>query len=337
MKRRASKEKDGARILLGIAFLLAGLGLLGLSLHLQFRQSKPDGWKPSPCSIEKLELKTHRESTFPFFLECRFRYSWLGKEFVSTTAQSDGKTYASRSYEDLMGIRNEKASNPVCFINPTRPEEASLFLEDSRAIENFVVFIVGGAIIALIGVGLIRSGLKAQADGLLMVAVFSFFLCGGIVSSIQLLVMPVSRYLQTLFWQKCDATVIWSQVRRESSGRATGKRHRSSTYPDIFYEYRFAGQTHRSNNVSIMRVADNMSGYASKIIAKHPEGTKTYCYINPRQPWRAVLDRKLGWRWLMALFPLPFLAVGIFGLRWGLKEYRKEHAIAARRRARQNQ
>ena len=46
----------------------------------------------------------------------------------------------------------------------------------------------------------------------------------------------------------------------------------------------------------------------------NPSGAEITCYVNPRDPHMALIDRGLGWWALMALFPLPFAAIGLGGL-----------------------
>ena len=307
--------------LFGFIFLVAGLGLLGMSFYLLFQQTQPHGRVQTPCLIEKLETAAAADQRLPFSLTTRFSYTWQGAVHVSMQCLPDGQPLAHRNLEELETIRRDKLAAPVCFVNPDEPREASLFHHDAEKTDGLGVFVGGGIIFSCLGIGLIRSGRNPALDGLLLASVIGLFLAAGVYSSANLLVMPAFRYVETRFWQKCDATVIWSRVRSETS---KGGRRGSSCYPDIFYEYQYAGETRRSNNVTIMPVATNIGSYAQDIVAKNHEGARVICYVNPKNPGRAVLDRGIGWRWLMGLFPLPFLAIGGIGVHWGINEARKK-------------
>jgi len=57
----------------------------------------------------------------------------------------------------------------------------------------------------------------------------------------------------------------------------------------------------------------------------HPAGSKLTVFVDADKPWRAVLKRELGGWGLFALFPLPFLAVGVGGM-WAMFKKRREGA-----------
>jgi hypothetical protein len=124
-------------------------------------------------------------------------------------------------------------------------------------------------------------------------------------------------------WIETPCKVIWSHVRSHQSDDGT-------TYSvDIFYEYQFDGETHRSNNYGFF--GGSSSGHAGKkeVVDQYPRGSDQVCFVNPNLPEEAVL--KPGWSWsaFLALFPLVFGGVGLLVLIASFRSGRKTAASSA--------
>ena len=120
---------------------------------------------------------------------------------------------------------------------------------------------------------------------------------------------PLLRAYDARSWAECPAQIVSSTV--ESHAGSKG----GSTYNvAITFDYFFQGRNYRGTHYDFS--SGSSSGYEAKreIVDRFPEGARTTCWVNPKNPYDAVIDKGLGW-WLMwGLFPLPFLGVGLGGL-----------------------
>jgi len=57
-------------------------------------------------------------------------------------------------------------------------------------------------------------------------------------------------------------------------------------------------------------------GYDGKeaIADRYPRGMRTVCYVNPKDPTDAVIERGYTWELLVGLIPLVFVGIGGVGL-----------------------
>lgn len=150
-----------------------------------------------------------------------------------------------------------------------------------------------------------RSG---KAPVWVMALFFGVFTLFGILGTWFFLVRPMTLLWQSQSWDAKDCEVLSSQVQSHSSDDGT-------TYSvDIEYRYEVGGQTYTSDRFHFM--GGSSSGYAGKaaVVEKHPPGAVVTCWVDPEDPNEAVLDRSFRWIYLVGLFPLLFLAVGLGGV-----------------------
>jgi hypothetical protein len=320
-------------------FVAAGVGMAWSSLGTL-------AWDKVPCVVERFEIREDPAKNEPFTAEVSFRYEAAGKMRTGTKLTSSG---GGRSdYHKLAELRERffaggaPATDPFaveapagprrepaqCRVNPADPDDAVL-LADTGGIWGGLIFATFGGCFVAIGIGMIvasRSASKAAKIGARTAApagndspraiLFPFFFLFGAAGLGVLLGLVVPAWFQFFSartWVETPATVVWSRVRSHSDSDGT-------TYSaDVFYRYEFNGREYRSNRRSFF--SGSSSGHAGKqnTVDEHPPGKPIVCYANPRRPWEAVLERGLGWWALFTLFPLPFLAVGFFGLRWLLR------------------
>lgn len=102
-------------------------------------------------------------------------------------------------------------------------------------------------------------------------------------------------------YRKVRASRSWtSTVGRILSGRVeTGVESggddgtdTTSYYPAIQYEYQVDGRTYRGNDIAFNRRTYSTQKQAVAALRVYPEGGDMLVYYDPRQPGRAVLERK---------------------------------------------
>ena len=106
-------------------------------------------------------------------------------------------------------------------------------------------------------------------------------------------------------WVQTPCQVVSSEVLRG------GK----SSRVKIVYGYSVAGKEYESDQYCFMAISSNTATrWKRRVVADHPPGKQTVCFVNPGDPTEAVIHR--GWvpdMWWL-LFPIPFLGVGAVAL-----------------------
>lgn len=134
------------------------------------------------------------------------------------------------------------------------------------------------------------------------------FLLFGVVGTWFLLVRPLSLLWEARGWEARDCEVLSSHVGRHDSDEG------EDTYSiDIEYRYQVDGRVYTSDRYDFM--GGSSSGYEGKaaVVERHPPGATVTCWVDPEEPSRAVLNRSFRAVYLIGLFPLVFLAVGVGG------------------------
>ncbi|MBK1828600.1 DUF3592 domain-containing protein [Haloferula rosea] len=328
MTARKSGEKmsRGCGMLFGIGWTAFSSIFVAVGLFAFWSGVKTRTWEEVPCKILKFEIIDVVKEDPPFKVELAYRYSVDGKSYTGTQLKAEFK--GEEQYEDLAEIEDRiygGGEGSVCWVNPDDPTDAVLFHGGGDSWFGLIFVAFGGGFV-LIGLGLIFSAWRegnpkkavtevgdGEADGklggLLGCGFFGVFAAVGVGMLLGLVVPTGYRYFAVKGWVETPAEVVWSRV-RESSGD-DGPTYRA----DIFYSYQFEGRSYRSNGYSLTG-GGGSSGRDGKleIVEAHPKGKAITCYVNPKQPREALLNRSLGWWALFGLFPLPFAAIGLGGL-----------------------
>jgi hypothetical protein len=293
-------------------------------------------WKSVPCMIERFEISADQKQDPSFRPAVLYRYEVDGRKYTGTRLWKDKE--GSDDYETLAKVRERLAQGPEgrlnslsevaaeCRVKPDEPGTSTLLPSGSGEIWGGLVFAGFGGFFVLIGLGLIFGGpgkssktvsQKSNTDHpfAAMIA-FLFFGCAGLAMLGGLIIPKAIEWLSMRGWQETEAEVIWSRVRSKSSSDGT-------TYAvDLFYRYQVDGREYRSNRYDILGGSSSGAKGKSAVTHAHPEGSKLPVFVDPDKPWRAVVNRSPGWWGLFALFPLPFIGVGGWGL-WTMHKMRR--------------
>ena len=102
--------------------------------------------------------------------------------------------------------------------------------------------------------------------------------------------------------------IVASNLRSYSGNESTMYR------VDILYRYTFGGRTHRSNCYGFFGGSSSTRDWKERAVRAHPAGSRTVCYVNPDDPFEAVLDRSWNADMLFGLIPGVFVLVGGIGV-----------------------
>lgn len=305
-----------------LVFFLMGAGFAVAILVAAYQEAAVWVWPEVECTILSAGVEETGDDRDPYRPTVAYSYTVDGRTFEGhTLTRADATT---SSYDTARGPsdRYPVGAQTACRVNPDDPSESVL---ERRP--PWIVFVVllplifvavgaGGIIFiwrkspAIGGVGRLRSiserarggrnlGRRVELGvGLIFVAV------GGVVS-VFLLVLPAVRLVSALDWVETPATITASTLRSWSSDDGT------SYAADILYEYDAGGRSWLSNRRSFFPMGS--SGYegAHATVERYPAGSSTTCHVDPDDPSRSVLENGFRPAYLIGLFPLIFLFVGL--------------------------
>jgi hypothetical protein len=314
-------------------FLVLGLGFVAAILVATLRQAETYFWQQTECEIVRSEVVETGDSSSPYRAEVVYRYQAADGKIMECNRITAGPTSSSQSYSDAQTTtaRYQPGDTTVCYVDPDQPSQAVL----ERGLPWVALTALIPLVFAAIGAGGLwmtwraprphaeaRRAISGQASsGLKLWAPIAFggvFVLAGGAFFVGMGLLPWLRLLDARSWQETECTVLSSEVRSHRSDDGT-------TYSiDILYEYERDGRIRRSNQYSF--ASWSSSGYDSKaeVVAEHPPGTRTVCYVDPDDPGRAVLDRGLSWEYLIGLLPLIFVLAGAAVIRFGITSRNKQ-------------
>ena len=150
---------------------------------------------------------------------------------------------------------------------------------------------------------------QSKFSGWIAYVFFGIFALVGIIATYFMTWRPTMLILAAKSWEETTCVITSSEV-------AVNRGSDSTTYSvDIRYTYEAEwGETYQGDRYDFS--LGSSSGYESKarVVEAHPPGSEVTCYVDPKDPSKAVINRKAGLFMLWGLFPLPFLLVGLGGL-----------------------
>ncbi len=332
-----SKTKTGGcgATVFGVGWILFSSIFVAAGLWMAWGAIRAMGWEEVPCTITKFEIVRAEDKDDGFRADLAYEYRYAGRSHTGTRLWQSGKNERD-DYEDLVELREPLLIGPegqrpsaagamaTCKVNPSNPAESCLFKTKGGEVIGGVIFAIFGSFFVLIGVFIvlgdrvpavrsrpIKNGLPGTIFG---IAFFGIFGLAGFGMLFGLIVPKAIEWFRMRSWTETTAEIIDSRVARHSDSDGT-------TYSvDLFYRYEFAGREYRSNRYSL--IGGSSSGHKGKqeVVADHPSGSTLQVFVDPAKPWRAVVKRSAGWGALFALFPLPFIAVGVGGIWAGLRK-----------------
>jgi len=282
------------------------------------------GWTKVPSVIREFEVETDFNQRKPFRVKVAYDYQaggvtqtgrhvWLGNPATEDYEDISKcvATLTAKSPQPSADLRNFETE---CLVDPDNPTRAVL----SASGEGFV-FGTGLTAAVLLWAALfvffyrrqrVVGKLRERRDPILL-AFFLVFAVIGIGLSALTGWFLLERWQMTK-WTEVPATVVRSYLQQASGGR---RGRNPGTRTNILYRYEAGGREYLSNRTTILEAfTDSRSKRHAELVRDHPPGTAIQVFIAPGEPWRAVIDRNLGWSGLFLLFPLPFLALGGFGV-----------------------
>ncbi len=153
---------------------------------------------------------------------------------------------------------------------------------------------------------------------------FGLFFVVGVGFLIPFFIWPALRVVEARSWTETPCEILSSGVRTHSGDDG-------STYSvQVLFRYEIDGREHISDRYQFL--SGSSSGYErkAKAVEKIPPGTQTLCYVNPDDPFDAVLERGFTVDYLFGLVPLVFVLIGAGGVIFSLGAARAAKRDASR-------
>jgi hypothetical protein len=338
-RRRAASKPAGVAGKLGLTlffFFFFALGsLFEVFIVREFgRAVGQRSWKKVPCKIVTSEVQERDDSDEPFAFTVRYEYEYGGRTYTGTAYKRSYSGSEKYSQAQNLAQKYPTGLGTVCYVDAERPGRAIL-KRDSLLIGLLVFFPL---IFVAIGAGGIyfiwrkqpppeAKPIAAEAHGATgkskyaMVAFFGIFAVAGGFMFYFLGVRPIARTIDAESWSETPCQILRGEVRSHDSDDGTTY----SVY--ILYQYEFNGQTYKCDRYDF--IGGSSSGYRGKarVVALYEAAAHPVCYVDPDNPSEAVLKRGFHAKLLLALFPLPFLLIGVGGIIHVLRS--KEDATGA--------
>lgn len=335
MNRAASENTGkGCGLLFGLGWTAFSAIFVAVGLSQMWKTAVTWSWEEVPCTIERFEILAEQNEKPPFRVDLVFNYDYGGEFRQGNQLWVDHK--GERDYEKLAELRAEILIGPegpleeagglhsTCRVNPDDPAVAVLLPASGSRIGFGLIFAIFGGCFMLVGIGIAISSLRKsktnrarsstaaadgkEAAGLLTVGFFGVFALAGLGMFGGLIIPKGLEYFSMQQWESRPAEIVWSRVTSHQGDDGT-------TYSvDLFYRYDYQARQYLSNRYDVLGGSSSGRDGKQKVVAAHPAGSELTVYVNPDKPWQAVVKRDLGWWALFALFPLPFLLVGVGGL-----------------------
>ena len=339
MSASSRPQSVGGRIagtLFGLVFAGFGCVFIGLVAFGFLRDGAKQNWPEAELRIEAASVEPGERSGF----DATFRYegSFEGRRLRGTRTENE------ESYRDAAALvaRHPAGSTLLGRVNPSDADEVDLGLDGPGTMQWIVLpFLLIPLVFVVIGGGIAWKSLRpAKPVGALSsgkpgvasrrVAFGAGVLFGGLflmiggVATWFMLVRPVRHALDSKDWTPTPCVVELSRV-------VTSRGSKSTTYrPEILYRYEVDGKIHRSSRIGFMQLSSSGRGSKEEFVREHPVGSRTTCYVDPRDPENAVLERGFSASMLFGLLPLVFFGIGLLIIGAMMRKARAPKTTALR-------
>lgn len=324
-------------------FLAVGLGMTWLMARGPFHAADRYRWEPASCTFTSSEWSEDpaASSSERYSARTTYRYTWAGTEHTGEASETFSAVGDAQRFRDQHAAGSESG----CFVNPEAPQESVLRRPSpwSFLIVLFpMVFVAAGGIPIVMmwrprretpeaaprGEALTAKAQSPVLTGCIMVGFFGVFLLAGSAVMWFLLGRPLARIAQAKAWTETPCTVVSSEV-------VVHQGDDSTTYSALVrYRYVVGGREFQSDRYDFSTGSTGGSEAHQQVVDRFTPGASCTCFVDPRDPTRAVLDRGFRKAYWIGLFGLPFFAVGAGGLffvaRHGVKKRRPGRQRGAR-------
>ena len=303
----------------GAAMLIGGLFAAIVMAQSWWTEAKVYGWSEGTATIiEAHALAPPRRDRDPF-LSVRFRYDSGGHTYESDRVDARS-SFHDRDADRLAELWQPGSIWP-CYIDPGNPQVA--VLRRGSLWWGFGILlplVIGGGMGGLFlyaAWGSLRSDRERRATALTAAnapakrvvrrVAMTLFIVSLALTTYFLGVQPLLLFESAKQWQELPCTIVASRVRAHNQDMKT------SYGALIAFRYQVDGRERASGDYELVENENRSYRDVAGIVQRYPQGAQTTCYVDPRDPARAVIDRSLPKMTPFALLPFGLL----IALAWG--------------------
>ncbi len=299
-------------------FFAMGAGFCILLAAESFENLSTYSWNATEATISQSQADRDKDGDYSLII--RYHYTVNNRPYTSVSYNDpDGDAYVSDDFTKLARLAAKYPAGSPCtaYVDPSDPARA--ILAHPTLWVGLVVFFplifvaigAGGIYYTWFGKSGDRKSIAARGRSkrpnakLILRGMGTIFTLVGVCFGYFFFVKPILHIQSAKSWVSAPGTVLASRVVSHDSDDGT-------TYSvDIFYEYESNGQTFRSNRYHF--TTGSSSGYGGKkaIVNAHPPGKAITVYVDPSDPFEAVVDRGYPTDLWFGLIPLVFFIAGI--------------------------
>lgn len=293
----------------GTFIALAALGLAGWAGYTAVRWTLSYRWPAVPCIIQTSRVAQVGGEN-PYFFEVAYRYKVQGQPLVGGTYQEDYRGSWNIAEAERLARAYPVGAKRLCCVNPSKPSEAVLEHDNIWMPAALALgMLLDGAFLARFFLRPARPG-AAPNQGIGILGGM-FLLLAGLGAYVMFLGLPLSTGLRSFRWVPVPCVVESAKVR--------SVHHHADVsftvyWPDIVYRYQVNGISHRANVYNASDVGSPWYYGSRNTVRLYPAGKKATCYVNPDDPFEAVLDRTLSGTQWFGLWPLIMAVLGAAGI-----------------------
>jgi hypothetical protein len=313
--RSGSAAGKGCATIFFSIFAIAGLVFTAFIVKAGFDTARPYFWDATDCVIEASSANDKGDSSE---FNVRYAYRFNGRSYTGTRFSIGITSSMNTEKAQRAALRYAPGNGAVCYVNPKSPGESTL----ERGSLWILLTVLFPLIFVAIGVGGIigvwrmkppsakplSERHRAGAGGTIFLRIFGLvFMCAGGGAMYAMLIHPMLKEAAAAKWPQMPCEIISSRVASHRGSKG------GSTYSvEVRYRYDFKGRAYTGTRYNFDAGSSSSRGWRAKAVANIPPRLKTLCYVNPDDPFEAVLSVKPSPDRWFGLIPGVFLIVGLF-------------------------
>jgi hypothetical protein len=301
---------------LGAAIVVGGLFMVVLMARSWWAEAKVYGWSEATATIVEARVLASPRADRDPFLSVRFRYDFAGRTYESDRV--DGRSSIRDPDAYRLAELWQPGSTWPCYVDPRDPQVAVL-RRDSLWWGFAVLFpltfagALGGLFLyaswaSLRSGGDPKAAASVGAKRVVRRVALTLLFVSLVLTTYLFGVQPLLLFESARRWRPLPCTIISSRVR--ARGQAMSTRYSAL----IVFRYQLDGRERASGDYALAEESSRSFGDAAGIVRRYPPAAQATCFVDPRNPDRAVIDRSLPTGTPFALLPFGFLIT----MSWGL-------------------